>query len=205
MAETRPQDQRFPTAKQAVVITVCGFAMAFFGCLGAISVFERSDVLGYIGIGVFVVGSLAFLASRGIALDDADVQTWLAGGESIVGVAIDGALAAVTLDDGHEVNCELAVAGIGVKPVTDVLAGSGIEVNNGVLGSETEATSTSAADTGNTFRYDAAGGQYIYNLASGILDAPATYVAYVREAHSLGVDGAERPTPGESSQEFALK
>jgi hypothetical protein len=61
MAETRPQDQRFPTAKQAVVITVCGFAMAFFGCLGAISVFERSDVLGYIGIGVFVVGSLAFL------------------------------------------------------------------------------------------------------------------------------------------------
>jgi Cu+-exporting ATPase len=43
------------------------------------------------------VGSLAFLASRGIALDDADVQTWLAGGESIVGVAIDGALAAVIM------------------------------------------------------------------------------------------------------------
>ena len=43
------------------------------------------------------VGSLAFLAGRGIVLDDADVQTWLAGGESVVGVAIDGALAAVMM------------------------------------------------------------------------------------------------------------
>ena len=43
------------------------------------------------------VGSLAFLASRGIALDASHVQTWLAGGESIVGVAIDGALAAVIM------------------------------------------------------------------------------------------------------------
>jgi hypothetical protein len=56
-----PQKQSFPSGKQAVVITVCGFAMALFGCLGAISVFERSDVLGYIGIAVFVIGSLAFL------------------------------------------------------------------------------------------------------------------------------------------------
>jgi Cu+-exporting ATPase len=43
------------------------------------------------------VGSLAFLASRGIALDAGRVQTWLAGGESIVGVAIDGTLAAVIM------------------------------------------------------------------------------------------------------------
>jgi hypothetical protein len=35
-----------------------------------------------------------------------------------------------------------------------------------ILGSEVEATSTSAADTGNTFRYDASGDQYIYNLAT---------------------------------------
>jgi hypothetical protein len=39
-------------------------------------------------------------------------------------------------------------------------------VSNGVLGTEAEATSTSAADTGNTFRYDAANDQYIFNLAT---------------------------------------
>ena len=43
------------------------------------------------------VGSLAFLASRGIPIDAERAQTWVAGGESIVGVAIDGALAAVIM------------------------------------------------------------------------------------------------------------
>jgi hypothetical protein len=40
------------------------------------------------------------------------------------------------------------------------------KVTSDILGSEVEATSTSAADTGNTFRYDASGDQYIYNLAT---------------------------------------
>jgi hypothetical protein len=39
------------------------------------------------------------------------------------------------------------------------------KVLNMVTGSELEATSTSAADTGNTFRY-AGNGQYIFNLAT---------------------------------------
>jgi hypothetical protein len=40
------------------------------------------------------------------------------------------------------------------------------KITNSVLGSEQEASSTSAADTGNTFRYDATKDQYIYNLAT---------------------------------------
>jgi GH25 family lysozyme M1 (1,4-beta-N-acetylmuramidase) len=40
------------------------------------------------------------------------------------------------------------------------------KVTSDILGSEVEATSTSTADTGNTFRYDASGDQYIYNLAT---------------------------------------
>jgi len=40
------------------------------------------------------------------------------------------------------------------------------KITNSILGTEVEATSTSAADTGNTFRYDASGDQYIYNLAT---------------------------------------
>ena len=40
------------------------------------------------------------------------------------------------------------------------------KIGSGVLGTELEPTSTSAADIGNTFRYDAAEGQYIFNLGT---------------------------------------
>ncbi|HUR32535.1 MAG TPA: PxKF domain-containing protein [Vicinamibacterales bacterium] len=40
------------------------------------------------------------------------------------------------------------------------------QVSNGVIGSELEAVSTVANDGGNTFRYDAASGQYIFNLGT---------------------------------------
>ncbi len=40
------------------------------------------------------------------------------------------------------------------------------KVSNNVIGTYLEASSTSAADSGNQFRYDAAGGQYIFNLGT---------------------------------------
>jgi len=40
------------------------------------------------------------------------------------------------------------------------------KVTNGVIGPMVEATSTSAANAGNTFRYDATSGQYIFNLST---------------------------------------
>src|SRR5204863_8982621 len=40
------------------------------------------------------------------------------------------------------------------------------QISNNVVGSDVEAVSTSAADTGNQFRYDASGSQYIFNLAT---------------------------------------
>jgi hypothetical protein len=39
-------------------------------------------------------------------------------------------------------------------------------ISNNVAGPVNEATSTSTADSGNTFRYDAASGQYIFNLST---------------------------------------
>jgi NADPH-dependent 2,4-dienoyl-CoA reductase/sulfur reductase-like enzyme len=48
----------------------------------------------------------------------------------------NGGLASVTLSDGTELACDLLVAGIGVRPETKVLAGSGIEVDNGVVVNE---------------------------------------------------------------------
>jgi hypothetical protein len=45
--------------------------------------------------------------------------------------------------------------------------------------------STSAADTGNTMRYDATAGQYIFNFNSQSLpDSAATYFMRVSESHS---------------------
>ncbi len=40
------------------------------------------------------------------------------------------------------------------------------KISDGVAGTEAEASSTAAADSGNTFRYDATSGQYIFNLAT---------------------------------------
>lgn len=40
------------------------------------------------------------------------------------------------------------------------------KISNGLAGTELEASSTAAADSGNTFRYDATSGQYIFNLTT---------------------------------------
>jgi len=48
----------------------------------------------------------------------------------------DGAVAWVRLAGGRQIPCDMVVAGIGVKPVTEVLASSGIEVSEGVMVNE---------------------------------------------------------------------
>ena len=48
----------------------------------------------------------------------------------------DGAVNSAVLKDGQTIACEMVVAGIGVHPVTDLLAGSGIEVEDGVIVNE---------------------------------------------------------------------
>lgn len=64
------------------------------------------------------------------------------------------------LKDANGIYVSTAVARIYLSKVTD-----------GVTGTELEATSTSSADTGNTFRYDSSGNQYIFNLGSKSLSA----------------------------------
>lgn len=48
----------------------------------------------------------------------------------------DGAVNAAELADGTVIACDMLVAGIGVRPVTEFLAGSGIEVSDGVMVNE---------------------------------------------------------------------
>lgn len=57
-------------------------------------------------------------------------------GAGIAGFTGDGAVSAVELADGNVVPCDLVVAGIGAEPVTELLAGSGIEVADGVVVNE---------------------------------------------------------------------
>lgn len=48
----------------------------------------------------------------------------------------DGRVKVAVLGDGQEIACDMLVAGIGVTPVTDLLAGSGIDVQDGVMVNE---------------------------------------------------------------------
>lgn len=48
----------------------------------------------------------------------------------------NGALTSVVLNDQRRIDCDLMVAGIGVRPVTDVVAKSGIDVGDGVVVNE---------------------------------------------------------------------
>jgi NADPH-dependent 2,4-dienoyl-CoA reductase/sulfur reductase-like enzyme len=66
----------------------------------------------------------AYYAARGVRFIKTATVTELRG---------DGAVSAAVLGDGQAIACEMVVAGIGVRPVTDVLANSGIEVVDGVL------------------------------------------------------------------------
>jgi NADPH-dependent 2,4-dienoyl-CoA reductase/sulfur reductase-like enzyme len=52
---------------------------------------------------------------------------------SIAGIQGTGAVNGVTLTTGQSLPCDMVVAGIGVRPATDFLASSGIEVKDGVM------------------------------------------------------------------------
>ena len=52
---------------------------------------------------------------------------------SIAGIQGTGAVNGVTLTTGQSLPCDMVVAGIGVRPATDFLASSGIELKDGVM------------------------------------------------------------------------
>jgi len=61
--------RRFPTILQALLITICGFVMAFFGCLGALSgISGTGEIRTPAFVVLFIVGALAFLFGIGLFL-----------------------------------------------------------------------------------------------------------------------------------------
>jgi NADPH-dependent 2,4-dienoyl-CoA reductase/sulfur reductase-like enzyme len=68
-----------------------------------------------------------YYAARGVRLIKSMSVTELRGGQVV---------SSAVLKDGQTVPCDLVVAGIGVKPATDVVTNSGLEVGDGVLVNE---------------------------------------------------------------------
>ncbi len=54
-------------------------------------------------------------------------------GDHVSGFEGGGRVERVTTKGGRTIECDFAVVGVGVEPVTDVVNGSGIEVDNGIL------------------------------------------------------------------------
>jgi 3-phenylpropionate/trans-cinnamate dioxygenase ferredoxin reductase component len=54
-------------------------------------------------------------------------------GTGVAGLLGDGRVTAVRLTDGRVLPADIVVAGVGVRPATDWLAGSGVEVDDGVV------------------------------------------------------------------------
>jgi hypothetical protein len=89
-----------------------------------------------------------------------------------VRVAWSGILQPINADNssvfhlGSTVSTKFALTG-GSAGITNLVATLSIaKISNGIEGTFVETSSTSAADSGNQFRYDSAGHQYIFNLAT---------------------------------------
>ena len=92
------------------------------------------------------------------------------------------------------------VPGLAPKVGTQLLSSADPE------GGISEGVSTVAADTGNTMRFDATTGQYVFNFASRALpDASASYLMFVREPGSVGVSSAGAAAAGQSWEAFSVR
>ena len=138
-----------------------------------------------------LVGSLAFLASRDIAIDEARMQPWLESGHSIVGVALDGRLAGVVAlaDRGRATSApaiaRLVAAGIDVV----MLSGDNPATAQAVACEVGIATwrggATPAAKAAEIRRLQAAG-HVVGMVGDGVNDAPALAAADVSFAIGAG-------------------
>jgi P-type Cu+ transporter len=138
-----------------------------------------------------LVGSLAFLASRDIAIDETRMQPWMESGQSIVGVALDGRLAGVVaLADRVRATsaraiARLAAAGIDVVMLSGDNAATAEAVAREVGIATWRGGATPAAKAAEIRRLQAAG-HVVGMVGDGVNDAPALAAADVSFAIGAG-------------------
>ena len=147
-----------------------------------------------------VVGSLAFLASRGIAFDAIAVQGLLDAGASIVGVAIDGRIAGVVaLADRVRATSASAITRL-ARANVDVVMLSGdndatVDAIAREVGISKAAGGMAPAAKAERIRELQAAGQVVGMVGDGVNDAPALAAADVSFAIGAGsavaVDAAD--------------
>jgi 3-phenylpropionate/trans-cinnamate dioxygenase ferredoxin reductase component len=114
----------------------------------------RAAVVGMGFIGSEIASSLRQLGVEVVAVEGGKVPLFRALGEKVgrvmehihrdhgvkmifedhvSGFEGQGRVEHITTQGGRQVECDFAIVGVGVEPVTDVVAGSGIEVDNGIL------------------------------------------------------------------------
>jgi Cu+-exporting ATPase len=138
-----------------------------------------------------LVGSLAFLAGRSIAIDSQRVDDWLASGASIVGVALDGRLAGVVaLTDRVRPTSAAAVARLAFAGIDVVmLSGDNAATVDAVareVGIATRRGGMTPARKADEIRRLKASGQVIGMVGDGVNDAPALAAADVSFAIGAG-------------------
>lgn len=131
--------ERAATARRAVIV-----GAGFIGC-------EVAASLRKLGVDVVLVEPqpaplaavlgerIGELVARLHRAEGVDVRTGV--GVSEVQGDTDGRVSAVELTDGTELEADLVVVGIGSRPATDWLVGSGVRLDNGVLCDEAGRTS----------------------------------------------------------------
>jgi Cu+-exporting ATPase len=137
------------------------------------------------------VGSLAFLASRGVAIAARDVDPWVATGDSIVGVALDGRLAGViTLADRVRATSSAAVARLTREGVAvEMLSGDNDATVDAVaraVGIDRRHGRMTPAQKAEEIRRLQRSGQVVGMVGDGVNDAPALAAADVSFAIGAG-------------------
>jgi 3-phenylpropionate/trans-cinnamate dioxygenase ferredoxin reductase component len=115
---------------------------------------RRAAVVGMGFIGSEIASSLRQLDVEVVAVEGGKVPLYRALGEEVgrvmehihrdhgvemifedhvSGFEGAGRVERIVTEGGRKIDCDFAVVGVGVEPVTDVVAGSGIEVDNGIL------------------------------------------------------------------------
>ncbi|MGE5105643.1 MAG: heavy metal translocating P-type ATPase [Betaproteobacteria bacterium] len=137
------------------------------------------------------VGSLAFLASRGVAITSPEVDRLIATGDSIVGVALDGRLAGViTLADRIRATSSAAVARLTREGVAvAMLSGDNDATVDAVaraVGIERRHGRMTPAQKAEEIRRLQRAGQVVGMVGDGVNDAPALAAADVSFAIGAG-------------------